>query len=112
MRTLKINLEKFWLLSLIFLSGGCAPNPTEVAQEWIDKGWVKITAERDEGPDQYDLIITFKQFFAEEEELPFELTAASQMMLTNIADSDFAAYMQDGGGLGVAEADNILLDIV
>ena len=83
-----------------------------VQQEWIDKGWVKITAERDEGPDQYDLIITFKQFFAEEEELPFELTAASQMMLTNIADSDFAAYMQDGGGLGVAEADNILLDIV
>jgi hypothetical protein len=50
MRTLKINLEKFWLLSLIFLSGGCAPNPTEVAQEWIDKGWTLVRTHGEVGP--------------------------------------------------------------
>ena len=53
-------------------------------------------------------------YLQEHGELPAQAKTSvpSKMLLANIADSDFAAYIQDGGGLGTAEADNILLDIV
>ena len=92
-----------------------------VYQEWIDKGWVIIGAE-DTGSENHQLCVTIKKGLSEAEylylqehgELPAQAKTSvpSKMLLANIADSDFSAYMKDGRGLGVAEADNILLDIV
>ena len=92
-----------------------------VQQEWIDKGWVIIGAE-DTGSENRQLSVTIKKGLSEAEylylqedgELPAQAKTSvpSKMLLANIADSDFAAYMKDGGGLGSADSDNILLDIV
>ena len=92
-----------------------------VQQEWIDKGWVIIEAE-DTGLENRQLSVTIKKGLSEAEylylqehgELPAQAKTSvpSKMLLANIADSDFAAYMKDGGGLGSADSDNILLDIV
>lgn len=83
-----------------------------VQQEWIDKGWVKITAERDEEFDDYDRTVQFKMQFEEGEKLPNKITIGSQIKLGYLSGEDLAAYHAAGGALGVAEADHILLDIV
>ncbi|MBL6775961.1 MAG: calcium-binding protein [Alphaproteobacteria bacterium] len=83
-----------------------------VQQEWIDKGWVKITANHDTEFDEYDLIVQFKMQFEKDEELPNKITLGSQIKLDYLSSTDMAAYYAAGGTIGVAEADNILLDIV
>lgn len=83
-----------------------------VQQEWIDKGWVKITANHDTEFDEYDLIVQFKMQFEKDEELPNKITLGSQIKLDYLSSTDMAAYYVAGRTIGVAEADNILLDIV
>lgn len=83
-----------------------------VQQEWIDKGWVKITANHDTEFDEYDLIVQFKMQFEKDEELPNKITLGSQIKFDYLSSTDMAAYYAAGGTIGVAEADNILLDIV
>ena len=83
-----------------------------IQQEWIDKGWVKITANHDTEFDEYDLIVQFKMQFEKDEELPNKITLGSQIKFDYLSSTDMAAYYAAGGTIGVAEADNILLDIV
>jgi len=53
-------------------------------------------------------------YLQEHGELPAQAEASvpSKMLLANIADADFTDYMIDGGGLGIADSNNMLLDIV
>ena len=83
-----------------------------VQQEWIDKGWVNISVNHEAEFDEYDLIVQFKMQFEEDEKLPNKITIGSQIKLGYLSSGDMAAYYAAGGTLGVAEADNILLDIV
>ena len=50
--------------------------------------------------------------FEDDEKLPNKITIGSQIKLGYLSSGDMAAYYAAGGTLGVAEADNILLDIV
>ena len=92
-----------------------------VYQEWIDKGWVSIGVS-EAGSGKKQLSVTIKKnlsdaeylYLQEHGELPAQAEASvpSKMLLANIADADFTDYMIDGGGLGIADSNNMLLDIV
>jgi len=92
-----------------------------VYQEWIDKGWVSIGVS-EAGSGKKQLSVTIKKnlsdaeylYLQEHGELPAQAEASvpSKMLLANIADADFTDYMRDGGGLGIADSNNMLLDIV
>jgi len=92
-----------------------------VYQKWIDKGWVSIGVS-EAGSGKKQLSVTIKKnlsdaeylYLQEHGELPAQAEASvpSKMLLANIADADFTDYMRDGGGLGIADSNNMLLDIV
>ena len=50
--------------------------------------------------------------FEEDEKLSIKITIGSQIKLGYLSGEDMAAYYAAGGTLGVAEDDDILLDIV